>query len=346
MESDDPAALGSDIRGAHLVGSVPLQASEDVFRQVAQRLGRHLRRIPDGETGLRAHWIAWQLEVFKQVQGLESEVVDIGYLRRAKFRLAKGAPDEIRFPALGYSRAAIDSYALFARLREAGALPRGMKFQVCLPTPLAPLHAYVFPESMAALLEPYEAAMRRELEQIVSAIPHGDLALQWDTAIEFAVFEGVMPTVLSPGQILRKLTEYGDAVPPAVELGYHLCYGDSGHKHFKEPADATWLVRVANHLAQSLARRLDWLHLPVPRERFDDAFYCPLALLSLAPATELYLGLVHMTDGAEGTRRRIAAARRYVQRFGVGTECGFGRRPPQTLGALLDIHTAVSAPLA
>ena len=316
-----------------------------MFRAVSVGLGSRLKRIPDGETGARSNWIAWQLAVFENMPQLESEVVNIGYLRRAKFRLRKGVATA-EFRELGYSRAALDSYSIYRQLKDRGEIAPHLRFQICLPTPLAPVHAYVFPESMAALLGPYELRMRAELDEILARIPHAELAIQWDTAIEFAVLEGVMPTVFrDPAEdILCRLVEYGRWVPPDVELGYHLCYGDAGHKHFKEPADAAWLARVANHLAARLERGLDFLHLPVPRERFDDAYYRPLAGLALQPQTELYLGLVHMRDGVEGTERRIAAAQRHVARFGVATECGFGRRSAETVKPLMDIHTAVSQP--
>ncbi|ODU00418.1 MAG: hypothetical protein ABS81_23675 [Pseudonocardia sp. SCN 72-86] len=48
---------------------------------------------------------------------------------------------------------------------------------------------------------------------------------------------------------------------------------------------------------------------------------------------------MHATDGVDGPTRRIAAARRATSiPFGVGTECGLGRRPPETVPALLDLH--------
>src|ERR1700742_3580896 len=50
--------------GVHLVGSVPLDSAEDVFRRAAAALGDRLRRIPDGETGPRSDWILWQYPVF------------------------------------------------------------------------------------------------------------------------------------------------------------------------------------------------------------------------------------------------------------------------------------------
>jgi hypothetical protein len=79
----------------------------------------------------------------------------------------------------------------------------------------------------------------------------------------------------------------------------------------------------------------------VPRERVDEQYYRPLAQLSLERDTMLYLGLLHLSDGIDGAQRRIAAARRHVGSFGVATECGFGRRAPETVAALLDLHAAV-----
>ena len=43
--------------GVHLVGSVPLDSAEEVFRRASAALGDRLRRIPDGETGPRSDWI-------------------------------------------------------------------------------------------------------------------------------------------------------------------------------------------------------------------------------------------------------------------------------------------------
>jgi len=71
-------------------------------------------------------------------------------------------------------------------------------------------------------------------------------------------------------------------------------------------------------------------------------YFAPLEGLKLDRGTELYLGLVHRTDGVSGTVRRMAAAKRTVSQFGVVTECGLGRRPPETIPALLDLHCEVA----
>ena len=54
-----------------LVGSVPLGSSRAVFEAVGTKLGKLIRRIPDGETGARKDWIVWQADVLKNAKGLE-----------------------------------------------------------------------------------------------------------------------------------------------------------------------------------------------------------------------------------------------------------------------------------
>jgi hypothetical protein len=335
--------------GAHLVGSIPLRDAEEVFRTVAERLGGHVRRIPDGETGERSNWIEWQIERFAaHPDFVQQQVDETAYRPMPHFAVRDGAdPAGIAFGALGYADAALASWAVFERLQAAGELPAGARFQVSLPTPLAPVGLYVDPPFQAAVEPAYEAAMVRELEQIGAAIPHDRLAIQWDTAVEFGMLEGVFPTWLDDVEagVVERLVRLGRAVPADVPVGYHLCYGDAGHRHFVEPQDTAKLVAISNGVIAGLDRAPAWIHLPVPRDRDDAAYFAPLRELRLPAETELHLGLVHAGDGDEGARRRIAAARTAVERFGVATECGFGRRDPATVPALLDQHAAVAAPL-
>jgi len=335
--------------GAHLVGSVPLASAETVFETVGAQLGDRLRRIPDGETGPRSDWIVWQLPVFTSQPLLEIvPPAPNSWRPLPRVRLADGAPaGDVRFEALGYADAALASYRVFARLKRDGRVPSASRFQLCLPTPLAPISAFVAAEHQALLEPAYETRLLEELGRVLGELPHDQLAVQWDTNFEFAMLEGVFPVWFGDvkGGILERLLRLARHVPADVELGYHFCYGDVGHRHFTEPADAGRLVEVANALAASLGRPLNWIHLPVPRARDDERYYAPLADLRLRAETELYLGLVHHTDGEEGTLRRMAVAARFVGDFGVATECGWGRRPPATVPELLRIHHAVTAPL-
>lgn len=346
----------SQPQGAHLVGSVNYDDAETTIRAAAEVLGGHLKRIPDGEVGPRFHWILFQPDVLGRAEGIErigDHPIPVRGLDARPVRVADGVdPASIVFPPLGYAAAARESYALFRRLREEGVVAEGVRFQVSLPTPVAVVGAF-FPEDQRAAIEPvYRDALFRELAEILGAIPHGDLAIQWDNAVEFQLIEHVeyrgKPAAepwwgdLWTGLISRAAEQAG-AVPLDVEVGFHLCYGDVAEKHFVEPTDAGNLVRFANALFAASPRPVTWLHLPVPIDRDDDAYYEPLGQLELPEGTELYLGLVHREDGADGAARRIEAALRHAPAFGVGTECGIGRAPAGTTEAILETHAAVAS---
>jgi hypothetical protein len=148
----------------------------------------------------------------------------------------------------------------------------------------------------------------------------------------------------SKEEIVARLARIGDAVPADVELGFHLCYGDFGGKHFFDPVTARHLVDISNAIAATVRHPIAYIHMPVPLPRATDAYFAPLKDLKLPSGTELYLGLIHAADGPEGARQRIALARQYVRDFGVATECGFARaRKPDLVHAVLDIHAAVAA---
>ncbi len=335
--------------GVHLVGSVPLRSAEDVFRAAAASLGDRLRRIPDGETGPRSDWILWQYPVFSSQPQFEVGPPGAGsYRALPQLRLRSGETrGEIRFGDLGYANAAVASYRTFAALKRDGVIAPSCRFLVSLPTPLAPVSAFVALEHRADCEPAYESRMLAEMSQIVEAIPHDQLAVQWDARYEFAILEGRLPAWFADPRtgILERLLRLARQVPREVELGYHLCYGDDEHGHFLEPDDARMLVGVANALATSLDDRLNWLHVPVPAGRGDERFFGPLRDLRLSPGTELYLGLLDLGDGIEGARARIVAARRYVESFGVATECGWGRGGAATVDRLIALHRESSAPL-
>jgi hypothetical protein len=138
------------------------------------------------------------------------------------------------------------------------------------------------------------------------------------------------------------LVDLGNHVPTDIDLLYHLCYGDSGHRHVVEPTDMRDMVDFANRVSRQLRRPAQLIHMPVPRDRMDDTYFAPLRDLALPPETELCLGLVHYTDGIEGTMQRLTVARRYAARFAIATECGFGRRDSKTIPELLRVHAAVA----
>jgi hypothetical protein len=183
-----------------------------------------------------------------------------------------------------------------------------------------------------------------EVDAIAAAVPARELAIQWDTVFELLILEGVRQSRIDDTRdgLIDRLTRLGAAIPDEAELGYHFCYGDMGHKHSLEPPHMGVMVDLANDLTRAAAHPIAFFHMPVPRGRDDADYFAPLSRLALAPATELYLGLVHFTDGIDGGKRRIAAAAKFRSDFGIATECGFGRRPPETVARLLDLHTELA----
>jgi hypothetical protein len=55
----------------HFVGSIPLPDAETVFRTLATATGPHLKRLPDGETGIRKTWIRFLRQVLADNPALE-----------------------------------------------------------------------------------------------------------------------------------------------------------------------------------------------------------------------------------------------------------------------------------
>ena len=53
----------------HFVGSIPLPDAETVFRTLAAATGSYLRRLPDGETGIRKTWIGFLRQVLADNPG-------------------------------------------------------------------------------------------------------------------------------------------------------------------------------------------------------------------------------------------------------------------------------------
>jgi hypothetical protein len=337
-------------RHVHLVGSVPLTGPHEVFATVSAALGARLKRIPDGETGERSDWITWLEPAFANNPALEKSDelfrIHATGTARIRYRLKPGKTvRDVSFDNLFYADVAKQSYAEFAALKRAVKIAPDVRFQI----DLVPAHSVIWlflQDDLHQPLDPlFNRALKREIDKIAAILPHDQIAIQFDVASAvFARLQRNEPNaygknrdtmLASFGRILRDLANH---VPADIELLFHFCYGDSNHKHVIEPTDMNDMVDVANQLTRDVTRPINLIHMPVPRDRADDAYFAPLSRLQLRAETELSLGLVHYTDGVAGTRKRMAAAERHLARFSIATECGFGRRDPATIPELLRIH--------
>ena len=137
-----------------------------------------------------------------------------------------------------YDDYALSSYATFCKLRAERIILPNVRFQVCLPTPIIVIAGHIHPAFHGAVEPVYEVAILRALLRIQAEIPAHDLAIQWDMPGKIAFLEQVLLTPwFAPVKqgIADRLVRLAAAVSDGVELGFHLCYGDSGHQHFVEP---------------------------------------------------------------------------------------------------------------
>ena len=336
----------------HLVGSVPFANTAEVFAKIGPLFGERLYYLPDGETGQRLSWMGWLETIFAGHPQFEKtgelfSPRDNGKEVTHRYRLRRGVdPKDVRFDDLPQVAFAKNSYREFERHKRAGNIVPGVRFQVSLAGPISVIrHFFADVAEQAALQPAYESGLVAAVNEMAAEIPRDELAIQWDVAS--AVFEALergQPTRhgRTRGEMMETFVarhvQLGMAVPRDVHLIYHLCYGDASHKHSIEPASTALLVEFANRLSEEIGRTVELIHMPVPRDRIDDAYFEPLARLRLRPETRLALGLVHHTDGVAGTRARMAVAKKYVSDFAIATECGFGRRRPETIPKLLEIH--------
>jgi hypothetical protein len=333
----------------HLIGSVPLDSSEQVFRRLSAELGPHLGRMPDGETGERSRWVYFQRQMLLDHPAMEIDPTVPPYkfvqwdgkvvreIEQARFRPGTD-PDKVAFET-GYDRAALASWDVFKRLRDAGTIAPRTRFQVCLSTPHASGYLYVSGPARQTYFAVYERALKAALANIAKAIPAGDLSIQWDVCQEVLAFENYFKDRPADykKQTFDMLGRLGDAVQAGIELGYHLCYGSPRDEHLVQPRDTALLVEMLEGIAAATHRRIDFFHIPVPKGRTDEAYYAPLKAWKRPVDTKLYLGLLHHDDDA-GDRIRIAVARKFVDDFGLSAECGWGRTEPGRLPGLLKGH--------
>lgn len=331
----------------HLVGSVPLADAEAVFRTVCASVGPCLRRIPDGETGARRRWVGMVNEILEHHPSFERDpdepAIALQFaggkvqreLRRLRIR-PNVDPQAIRFET-GYAAMAIDSFVIFDCLQRDGIIPQHVKFQISIPSPLAPTCNYVSRSHRDFFLETFTSHLIEEVQQIAAALPHERVAIQWDVLQEVLLWEGCFPDRPDDykNQIATVLGRIGEAVPQPIEVGYHLCFGGSQHEQLVQPRDAGVLVEIMREILKHVRRPIQYFHFPVPQDHGDAVFYAPFKTLSLPAGTELYVGLMHMNDD-EGNKKRLELARHHIPVAGVASVCGWGRGEPAQVGALLD----------
>lgn len=338
----------SEMNELLLVGSVPLGTVESVLTTCGAGLGEYVSSLPDGEVGDRINWVDFlalrtyrhhpDVEIVKQPSTEFGPSVNDHWV----FRLRDGVT-RITFDDLGYADEAIESYAVFRRLRDEGVIPAGVRFQVGLPTPGSGIDTFFRDPADWPVVKPaYTDAIRAEVHRMLEHIPADDLVVQWDFCGEILNILGPRPW--APDEPVEARFERGVEplsrlsfdIPEETIVGFHWCYGTLGGWPMVDQPDLDLCVRLSAHAIEHSGRRIDYVHMPVNVD-CDERYFAPLRDLELGE-TKLYLGLIHHADGVEGFERRVAAASKAVGDFGIASVCGYGRLSPDVMPEVIAAH--------
>ena len=339
-----------------LVGSVPGDTSEEVFRAVGPELGQWLPSIPDGEVGDRTYWInqiaynvfnghpdieTIQRPMTKDGVEAESHRVPGAGPESWQFRVKEGVR-HVKFGdpgwRLGYARDAVNSYFVFKTLKKEGVLADHLRFQVSIPFTVSAFRAYFHdPEDHPRIGPGIKEALHYEVKTICEHIPHEDLAIQWDCAVENGALEkalvregGMTPAVQDLAtQLFASAHDVCAHIPREVALGFHACYGTSDDWPNVQPPDLTGPVLLCNAAVAAAGRPVDFLHMPTVASS-DESYTEPLARLESGGA-RVYMGLVHSLHQGDGMRRQMEQIKSHLGDFGIAAPCGFGRGPGKML---------------
>jgi hypothetical protein len=344
----------------HFNGSVNLPDAETVMLEISARIPQGVRRMTDGETGDRNYWISFQTRKFEEMPEFERVWTGQAYETNPgapdmpQLRLTEEASRRgIDWPNLGYADEYSKSFVIFDRLQKQSTIPTDVRMQLQYPTPFASMAGTIVPEDLSAVAPSYEQALLADLDAALQRLPHDRVAVQWDIAVEIGALEGAMGVTMPMDEITPGIARCIDRVPADVPVGLHLCYGDYGHQHYKQPESLQMQVDLVNAVTSAAGRPLDFVSFTVPQSRDDSAYFEPLRGLSVGSDTELYFALVpyHPDDQAAGTTARqiehinaaLGESAAGARDWGICTECGMGRVDAADVPRLLDLHSEILA---
>ena len=241
------------------MGSVPLATPRRV-PALGKGAGRATRRIPDGETGgapTGSPGSTRTSAACRSSSPARRTAPPTARCRSGATGRALRRPG-LREPRL--RRCRDPAYATFARLKEEGAIRSGCRMLVSLPTPLAPVSAFVALENQAALSRPTRSRCPRG-RAVVAAIPAAELAIQWDARYEFAMLEGAIavwfprsaPASWSASSIGSRCPRASSRLPPLLRHEEH------GHSASRPTPATSWTCERPGPRPRAPARRI---HMP------------------------------------------------------------------------------------
>jgi hypothetical protein len=165
-----------------------------------------------------------------------------------RLRVKPGAPSIPRHSTPAMPRWRSNRGRCSSGLQKAGDIPAGVKFQISIPTPIAPTYNNMLPADRPKLLPPLTQHFIDEVRRSPRRCRTTASPFQWDVCQEVLAWENYYDKgpVDFRTETLDVLTKIGDGVPAAIELGYHLCYGSPADEHMVLPKDMGIMVEMTN----------------------------------------------------------------------------------------------------
>ena len=230
-------------RKIHLVGAWPGWSGAQAMETALERLGPHLLRITDGETGERSQWVMPTLEWLRA--NPDVEIVRRGdhsdYDHGNRFAVRDGHVFDPANIDLSYCRFFQRSYPAFRELRARHGLP-DVSFQVGCPAPIdlaVDSFGYEVGLGDPQIAEGYAAATLREIEAI-HAEAGDDEEPGWSRQLG-GIGDCIGVVLLDGRQVFRRCGPVGDQ-----SVALRLCLrGDPRNKAF------LYRVRCGDHFSRA-----------------------------------------------------------------------------------------------
>ena len=347
-----------------LVGSVPLKPASEVFRVATHYLGEVMARFPDGE---QVGWLpgVWQrmaenpaLEPTRKVAlvGARDSTDFFSQLAIQYYGVKPGSVKQgLTLGPYGIAENAIASYRQFKQMKKrVRSFLGGRASRLRCPAHWT-VHSSLNCQRASSFPSPKKPRPARSARSPRRSRPTISPSRSiWPLRSSLRNIGGVQKISIcrfTRGSIgrwrtkPRSLPMSAIAFPPNIELGFHLC--SIWHIDQSKGQDNNVHVDWCNALSRKIDRPIGYIHMPtIPEHQAAD--FAPLRRLKLHPETQLFLGVIHMDDGLEGARRRIAAAASAITDFGVGAFCGLAQPSrqeaahPHTVEEIFALHRKVA----
>lgn len=347
-------------RKTHLVGAWPGFSGAQAMDSALRRLGPHLLRMTDGETGERAQWVLPTMDWLRA--NPDVELIADGdysdYEHGTRYAVREGRTFDPANIELGYHRFFGRSYPAFRELRGRHRHD-DIAFQVGCPAPIdlaVDSFGFEVANTDRSIAQAYAAATLREILAI-HAEAGDDVVFQIETVVSMVAVARTPEEHQGQvaGQMAGAITAMVAMAPAGTRFGAHLCLGDFHHRALAEMGSARPLVTLANTLAAMWpeGRPLEYIHAPfAAAERpgsLDPSWYAPLADLELPDGVRFVAGFVHEDLDLEQLREVQALIERHVgHEVDVAATCGLGRResPDQAWDAMDKTVALIDSPVA